>query len=339
METLWFIIWGILWSAYFLLDGYDLGAGSLMPVIAKSEEDRKKIFNAIGPFWDGNEVWLVTAGGVTFAAFPGTYATMFSALYTALMLVLFALILRGAGIALREEAENTSARKVWDAFFVIGSFIAALLFGVFFANIFKGIPIDADGVFQGNLFTLLNLYGLMGGLLFLAFFLMHGSIWLALKTEGDLHNKVARLARQFWLVLMILFVIFLIYTAFVTDLYGNYLSAPILFLVPIISAAGLILSGISIKRASWAKAWTASSVFVFFLTFFGLIGIYPNLLPSTIDPSFSRTIYNTASSPLTLKIMFVVAVIFVPLVILYQAWSYKLFAGKVSGEHSAYGDG
>ena len=336
METAWFIIWGILWGVYFLLDGYDFGAGSLMPIIAKSEEDRKKIINAIGPFWDGNEVWLVTAGGVTFAAFPGTYATMFSALYTALMLVLFALILRGAGIALRGETENVSSRRIWDAFFTTGSFIAALLFGVFFANIFKGIPINAEGVFQGNLFTLLNPYGLLGGLLFLTFFLMHGSIWIAFKTEGNLHDRAAWYAKLLWKVLVILFVFFLIFTASATNLYDNYASAPILFLVPIIAAIALVTAGIFIRRASWARAWTASSAFVFCLTFFGLIGIYPNLLPSSLDPSFSRTIHNTASSPLTLKIMFVVAVIFVPLVILYQAWSYKLFAGKVGGEHSTY---
>ncbi len=339
METVWFIIWGVLWGVYFILDGYDLGAAALMPVIAKSEEDRKKIYNSIGPFWDGNEVWLITAGGVTFAAFPGTYATMFSALYSALMLVLFALILRGAGLAMREETQNPSARKIWDALFFVGSFLAALLFGVFFANIFKGVPIDGEGVFHGNLFTLLNPYGLMGGLLFLVFFFMHGSIWLAIKTDGDLYDRVAQKARRFWIALLALSIIFLTFTASLTDLYGNYVSSPLLFVIPLITVISLVVTGLFIKKAAWVKAWFASATYIFSATMFGLIGIYPSLMPSSIDPAFSRTIHNTASSPLTLKIMLGVVLVFVPIVIIYQAWIHKLFGGKVKGDKSAYHEG
>ncbi|NQU05545.1 MAG: cytochrome d ubiquinol oxidase subunit II, partial [Calditrichaeota bacterium] len=276
METIWFIIWGLLWGVYFMLDGFDFGAGTLMPFIAKSEIDRKKIFNAIGPFWDGNEVWLITAGGVTFAAFPGAYATMFSAMYSAFMLILFALIIRGSGMVLREElAENQSARNFWDWMFTIGSFVAALLWGVAFANLFKGIPIDAEGVYHGSILTLLNPYGLLGGLLFLTFFMMHGSIWLSLKTDGDLHDKTTVLAGKFWGVLVILSVVFLIATVFATDLYANYLNNPVLFILPLLVVLGLIFSGLFIKARDWSKAWFASSVYIFFATMFGVVGMYP----------------------------------------------------------------
>lgn len=339
METVWFIIWGVLWGVYFLLDGFDLGAGILLPVLTRSETDRKKIFNSIGPFWDGNEVWLITAGGVTFAAFPGTYATMFSALYAALMIVLFALILRGAGLALREEAENPSARYFWDWVFSIGSFVAALLFGVFFANLFKGIPIDADGILHGNLLTLLNPYGLLGGFLFLAFFLMHGSIWLALKTDGELRERASRVCKWSWSILAVILAIFIVATAWVTRLFDNYLSAPELLILPAVMFAALLSTARFTKQQKWPAAWMTSSLTIFTLTFFGLVGIYPALLPSSLDPVFSRTIHNTASSPLTLKIMLVVAVIFVPVVIIYQMWSYRLFAGKVGGEKAAYHEG
>lgn len=310
-----------------------------MPFIARDEADRKKIYNAIGPFWDGNEVWLIVAGGVTFAAFPGTYATMFSALYSVLMLILFALILRGAGLALREEAEKQSHRAFWDWFFIIGSFIAALLLGVAFANFFKGIPIDAEGIFHGNLFTLLNPYGLAGGLLFLTFFLTHGAIWLTFKTEGELHDKAMNYAGRLWVILVVLSVIFLIATAFATDIYRNYLNSPVLFVLPLLAVAGLLLTGIYIKQVDWKKAWFASAGYFFFVTLFGVVGMYPALLPSSLNPAFSRTIHNSASSPLTLKIMLVVALIFVPLAIIYQAWAYKVFSGKVGGEHSGYHEG
>ena len=337
METIWFLLWGILWAVYFDLDGFDLGVGILMPFIAKDETERRTIFNAIGPFWDGNEVWLIAAGGVTFAAFPGTYATMFSALYSALMLILFALIIRGAGLALREESHNNpSARGFWDWLFIIGSFIAALLWGVAFANLFRGIPIDAEGIYHGTLLTLLNPYGLLGGLLFLVFFLMHGSIWLAFKTEDDLHNRAAKLSKKFWIILVIISVVFLVTTAYSTDLYRNYLDSPALFILPLVVFLCLVISGIFIRQAGWKKAWFASAGYIFFATMFGVVGMYPDLLISSLNPEFSRTIYNSASSSLTLWIMLVVVLIFLPLVIIYQAWSYKLFSGKVGKEPHGY---
>ena len=178
MNTIWFLLWGILWTVYFILDGFDLGLGTLMPFIAKNEEEKRYIYNAMGPFWDGNEVWLITAGGVTFAAFPRTYAVMFSGLYTALMLLLVALIIRGVSFEFRNKVESKFWKVIWDSCLFIGSFVPALLLGVAFANIFKGIPIDENGVFQGNILTLLNPYGLLGGILFVLLFLEHGALWL-----------------------------------------------------------------------------------------------------------------------------------------------------------------
>jgi cytochrome d ubiquinol oxidase subunit II len=184
LETVWFVTWALLWAIYFVLDGYDFGVGSLLPFVAKNDEERNTVYHSIEPFWDGNEVWLITAGGVTFAAFPAAYAQLFSALYSPLMLILFALILRGSALALRPEMESGPARRLWDGCFVLGSFLPALLFGVAFANLLLGIPIAADGRYTGNILTLLNVQGLLGGAAFLCLFLMHGAVWLALKTEG-----------------------------------------------------------------------------------------------------------------------------------------------------------
>ncbi len=223
LETIWFLLWGILWAVYFMLDGYDLGLGTLMPFMAKTEADRKQIYGAMGPHWDGNEVWLITAGGVTFAAFPTTYAVMFSGLYTALMLILFALILRGVSFVFQGGVDSPGWRKLWDTCLAVGSFLPALLLGVAFANIFQGLPLDKEGIFQGTLFTLLNPYGLLGGLLFLFLFLVHGATWGAIKTSGDLQQRLADTAGKLWWILLVTAVMFLLATLRRTDLYDNYL--------------------------------------------------------------------------------------------------------------------
>ncbi len=338
LETIWFILWGVLWAVYFMLDGFDLGLGTLMPVLAKNETDRRVIYRAMGPFWDGNEVWLITAGGVTFAAFPTTYAVMFSGLYSALMLVLFALILRGVSFAFRQEVDNPRWKAFWDWCLTLGSFLPALLLGVAFANIFRGLPIDAKGVYHGSLFTLLNPYGLVGGLLFLLLFLVHGSLWLAVKSEGPLHDRAGVLAARLWPVLLVVFAMFLLGTRTSTDLFANYLARPVLLVIPAITVAALLLTRMYMRRAAWWKAWFASSLTIVGGTLFGVAGLYPRLLPSNLDPSFSLTIFNSASSPLTLKIMLGVALTFVPVVIVYQTWVHFLFREKITEEHLAQKD-
>ncbi|GAB4345757.1 MAG: cytochrome d ubiquinol oxidase subunit II [Candidatus Abyssubacteria bacterium] len=339
LEAIWFALWGVLWAVYFMLDGFDLGLGTLMPVLGRRESERRAIYNSIGPFWDGNEVWLLTAGGVTFAAFPRAYGVMFSGLYSALMLILFALIIRGVSIGFREEVESSRAKAVCDWLVVFGSVLPALLFGVAFANIFRGIPIDGEGVYRGGLLTLINPYGLAGGALFLLLFLVHGALWLAVKTGGDLGKRAGCLAGVLWYPLLAVAVGFLVATWFVTRLYDNYLAYPLLLVFPLAAVVGLLWTKLFAARGVWLWAWVASSVTIFSVTLFGVIGLFPNLLPSSLDPAFSLTTYNSASSPLTLKIMLVVALTFVPAVIIYQTWAYMFFREKVSGEEALYGEG
>jgi cytochrome d ubiquinol oxidase subunit II len=339
LETIWFVLWGILWAFYFMLDGFDLGIGALLPFVTKNDGEKNVVYKSIGPFWDGNEVWLITAGGVTFAAFPATYAVMFSSLYTPLMFILFALILRGAALELRGKAESQTSRTVWDICFVVGSFLPAVLFGVAFANIFRGIPIDGEGELQGNLLTLLNPYGLLGGILFLFLFLVHGSLWLAAKSEGSVHQRAGAIARKLWPVVLVIAVLFLIFTAFQTKLYENYQANPVLFIIPLLCVCALFATRVFIATKSYWKAWFASSATIAFATLFGVIGLYPSLFPSSLNPAYSMTIHNSASSPFTLKIMLVVALIFVPIVIIYQTWAFNLFKAKVreeGGEEEAY---
>ena len=336
LETIWFILWGLLWAVYFALDGFDLGMGSLMPFLAKNDTEKRIIFNATGPYWDGNEVWLLTAGGVTFAAFPLTYAVMFSSLYSALMLLLFALIFRGVALEFRHQVDSSGWRSFWDWCLVLGSFLPALLLGVAFANIFQGIPIDGDGVYHGTLFTLLNPYGLLGGVLFVMLFFVHGSLWLTIKSEGALHQRAASMATRLWPVLLVIAVVFLGATWFATSLYDNYLSNPVLFLIIAVTVLALLMNRVFMAKENWWKAWFASALTIMGATFFGVAGLFPNLLPSSMDPAYSLTVYNSASSPLTLKIMLGVVLFFVPIIILYQIWAYVFFKGKVNEDELVY---
>jgi cytochrome d ubiquinol oxidase subunit II len=208
---------------------------------------------------------------------------------------------------------------------MVGSFVPALLFGVAFANIFRGIPIDGEGVYQGNLLTLLNPYGLAGGLLFLFLFLLHGSLWLATRSDGELKDRAALTAQRLWPVATILAVLFLVLTAFSTRLYDNYLKNPVLFAVPLITVTALLSMRIFVGKGAWGKAWVASALTIVGATLFGILGLYPNLLPSSLSPAYSLTIHNAASGSLTLTIMLGVALVFVPVVMLYQAWTYRLF--------------
>ena len=336
LESIWFFLWGLLWAVYFMTDGFDLGIGTLMPFLGKTDDDRRVMINAVGPLWDGNEVWLLTAGGVTFAAFPMVYAVMFSSLYSALMLILFALILRGVAFEFRRKVDSDGWRKVWDACIFIGSAAPALLFGVAFANIFRGIPIDQNGIYQGNLFTLLNPYGLMGGVLFMTIFLVHGSLWLSIKSLGDLHRRAVSTANKLWPVLLVVAVIFLVASFFATPLYNNYLNNPILFAIILITVVALLGIKFFLTKQAYFKAWFSSALTIVGATFYGIIGLYPNMFPSNIDAAFSLTAHNSASSPLTLKIMLVVVLLFVPIVLAYQIWAYFLFKDKVTEENIVY---
>jgi cytochrome d ubiquinol oxidase subunit II len=336
LQTIWFFLWGLIWALFFITGGYDLGLGSLYPFLGKTEMDKRTIINAKGPLWDGNQVWLLTAGGVTFAAFPQVYATMFSSLYAALMLILFALIIRGVSFEFRHQLQAPLWTKVWDTCIFIGSIAPAILFGVAFANIFQGIPFDEQGIYQGTLFTLLNPYGLLGGVLFLLLFMQHGALWLAIRTTGDLHDRAVGTAKILWPVLLGVAVLFLIASWFATNLYANYLAYPAFFLVIVLAVAGLLGAKLFVAKQAYFKAWFASALTIIGCTFFGVVGLFPSLFPSSIDPGFNLTAFNASSSPVTLKIMLIVVLLFVPIVLAYQIWAYNLFKTKVIKEDMVY---
>lgn len=335
LGDIWFALWGVLWAIYFVLDGFDLGLGTVMPFLARNEKEKRTFYNAAGPFWDGNEVWLITAGGVTFAAFPLTYATMFSTMYTPLMLFLFTLIIRGVSFEFRAHLEKPSSKAIWDHLHTVFSFLPALLVGVAFGNIFMGIPFDENYVYQGDFFTFLRPYPLAAGVLFVLMFIMHGCIWLCHKTHGELHARSRLLASKVWPILTVWTVLFLGFTAFATDLFANFLDAPYLLAVLIIAVVGLVMARVHIGTGKMVTAWWSSAVYIFMVAAFGVIGLYPRLLPSSLDPAYSMTIEKTASSPLTLQIMLGVALVFVPIVIFYQSWVYKVFSHKIDHEELA----
>jgi cytochrome d ubiquinol oxidase subunit II len=264
---------------------------------------------------------------------------MFSSLYSALMLILFALIVRGVSFEFRSKIESQGWKRLWDSCLFLGSLLPAILFGVAFANIFRGLPIDGKGVYQGSLFTLLNPYGLLGGVLFLFLFLVHGALWLSIKSEGDLQKRAEGLSHKLWWVLLVVAVVFLVASKFATGLYDNYFAHPLLFVVILLTVAALLGTKLFLMKGAFWKAWSSSAVTIIGATFFGVVGLYPNMFPSSLNPGYSLTAHNASSSPLTLKIMLIVALIFVPIVLAYQIWTYHLFKGKITQKDLAYEEG
>lgn len=336
-QIIWFVLWGVLWAVYFMLDGFVLGTGFLSCVLGKNDTEKRVLINTVGPVWDGNEVWLITAGGATFAAFPTTYALMFSNLYSALLLLLFALIVRGVSFEFRGKIDSPAWKKAWDNAIMVSSFLPALLFGVAFGNIFKGIPMKNDFAainftYDGSLIGLLNPYGLVTGVLFVMLFAVHGSLYAAIKTTGDLSKRAEELANKLWLPLLVVAVVFLAFTYPATKLYDNFLKAPVLLIVPVIAVASLLMVKVSVVKGSFHKAFLFSCLTIVFVVFTGVTGLFPNLIPSNIDPASNLTIFNSSSSLLTLQIMTGVAAVFVPIVISYKIWVYRIFRGRVSNE-------
>jgi cytochrome d ubiquinol oxidase subunit II len=327
-QVVWFILWGLLWAVYFMLDGFDFGVGMLYKFLGRDEAEKSAIRRAIGPVWDGNEVWLITAGGATFAAFPSAYASLFSYLYSALLIILFALILRGVALEFRAKASSAAWGRSWDTVLFLGSLVPALLFGVAFGNIFRGLPIDSQG-YHGTLLGLLNPYGLWTGVLFILLFLVHGALWLALKTTGGLEERALRFARTGWYFLLAAAVIFLVWTVPATRLEENYIRRPYWLIVPLLAVVSLLLIRIWLAQKKTGAAFFASCATIVLVTFTGIIGLYPNLIPSRLDPASSLTAFNASSSPYTLKIMTIVALVFVPIVIGYQIWVYRVFRHKL----------
>lgn len=336
LQITWFALWGILWAAYFMLDGFTLGTGMIYPVIAKSDREKTALIHSVGPVWSGNEVWLITAGGATFAAFPTTYALMFSYLYTALLLLLVCLIIRGFALELRGKLDSPAWKSACDFAIYISGLLIALLLGVAFGNIFQGLPMDASG-YHGGLLSLLNPYGLLTGLLFVLLFVVHGSLYAGIKTTKELSERALAFAGKAWPALAVTAVGFLVYTAYATKLYDNFLETPALLIVPLIAVAALFGTRKLLAGGRPQGAFACSCATIVFVTLTGIVGLFPNLIPSSLDAAYSMTIYNTSSSRLTLGIMTVVALVFVPIVIAYQIWVYRAFSARVEVEETGEG--
>ncbi|WP_147534121.1 cytochrome d ubiquinol oxidase subunit II [Bacillus marasmi] len=331
LAVIWFGLWGLIWTVYFVLDGYALGTGMLFPFITKNRQERNQLQEAIGPFWGGNEVWLITAGGATFAAFPEVYANMFSYLYTPFMLILFALFFRAAGLEFMHKDDSPLWQKSWKWAFFVGSFLVALLIGVAFTNLYYGLLIGADG-YEGNLLSLLHPYGILGGLLFITMFIVSGSLWLSLKVTGIVKSRALAIAKKASVVNILLLAIFLLATNNRTNLFVNFVEQPLYWLVPSLSVVFALLVFPLISKNRNGFAFASLSLSIATLSATGFIGLFPNMLPSRLDESFSTTLYAAAGSELNLKIMLIVALIFVPIVIGYQIWSYTVFKDKITKE-------
>lgn len=330
LQTLWFILIAILWIGFFFLEGFDFGVGMLLPFLGKKDEERRAVINAIGPTWDGNEVWLLTAGGATFAAFPHWYATMFSGFYLALFLLLVGLILRGISFEYRSKDSNPAWRSRFDWMIAVGSFIASLLLGAAFANLARGVPIDENMMYTGNLFTLLNPYGLLGGLTTVVVFLLHGANFLGLKLEGELRERAIAFSKKLYIAAVVVATLLLIATYFYTDIRTKLGIDP--GITPIASFVALLVAiyFINRKMEGWAFVMTALHIVLTQVTFFTLM--FPRVMVSSLNPDWSLTIYNASSSQYTLTVMSVVALIFVPIVLAYQGWTYYMFRKRVSAD-------
>lgn len=329
LQILWFILIAVLWIGFFFLEGFDFGVGMLLPFLGKKDVERRTIINTIGSVWDGNEVWLLTAGGATFAAFPEWYATMFSGFYLALFLLLVGLILRGISFEYRSKDSNPAWRNRFDWMIAIGSFMAALLLGAAFANLARGVPINAEKMYTGNLFTLLNPYGLLGGLTTVAIFLLHGANFLGLKLEGELRDRVHRYAKRLWVVASVLYIALGAFT-YAAGFWARGIINP--GIIPITAVVVLLATGYFINRKmeGWAFVMVALNIVLTQITFFTMM--FPNVMISSTNPAWSLTIFNASSSQYTLSVMSIVALIFVPIVLAYQGWTYYMFRKRISTE-------
>jgi cytochrome d ubiquinol oxidase subunit II len=329
-EVIWFYLIAILFIGYFVLEGFDFGVGILLPFIAKDDTRRRMVINTIGPHWDGNEVWLITAGGAMFAAFPHWYATLFSGFYVAFFLLLIALILRGVAFEFRSKVDSKKWKSFWDWSIFFGSLIPALLWGIAFSNFVRGVPIGENFLFIGNFWDLINFYSISGGLVTLTGFMVHGAIFLSMKLEKSFANQVNQLAFKLWIPNVIVLIFFVIQTYFFTDIVNQLGVNP--GVVPISAVISLLVVGYFIytNRNGWAFFLNCLAIIFSASTIFMIL--FPRVLVSSIDPLYSLTIINSASGEYTLRIMSIIALIFVPIVIAYQAWTYWVFRKRIRGD-------
>ena len=327
LPTLWFWIVAFLFVGYFVLDGFDFGVGMALPFLGKDDVDRRVMINTIGPVWDLNETWVIVAGASLFAAFPEWYATLFSGFYLALLLILVALILRGVSFEYRHQRPDSRWKSRFDLMIIVGSAVPALLWGVAFANIVQGVPLDSGHNYTGNLIDLLNPYALLGGLTTLLLFFTHGVLFIALKTDGDLRVRARRLAARAGLVTIIVAAAFLVWTAFIAAF------SPMYLLLAGLAALALIASWILNTRGTegWSFGFGAATIALAVLALF--TALFPDVMPASNDPANSLTIANASSTTYTLTVMSWTALIFLPLIVAYQAWTYWVFRKRVTREH------
>lgn len=327
LNTLWFVLIAVLFTGFFFLEGFDYGVGILLPFLGRTDPERRSLINTIGPFWDANETWMVTAGGAMFAAFPHWYATLFSGFYLPLALMLLGLILRGVGFEFRSKDERPAWRSFWDWIIFAGSFVPALLWGVALANILAGVPIDANKQYTGGFFNLLNPFGLLGGITALSLFSLHGALFLVLKTEGVLTERARAASRVLGPATVVLLGATMLYSRFATA--PGILQGVVPGLVPIIGGSALLFTGWLVRNRydGWSFVMTGLVITCAVITLFSTL--FPRVMVSSSDPGWSLTIYNASSSPYTLTVMTIVALIFVPVMLAYQIWTYVVFRDRV----------
>ena len=326
LTTIWFILIAVLWIGYLVLEGFDFGVGILLPILGRNETERRVVLNTIGPVWDGNEVWVLVAGGATFAAFPEWYATLFSGFYLPLFLILVALIIRGVGFEYRGKRDDAKWRANWDRAIFFGSLLPALLWGVALANIVRGVPIDENKEFVGSFFDLLNPYSLLGGLTTLAVFITHGAIFIALKTLGDVRERARALATKTGIATVAIAGGFVLWTV---------ISDPTLWVILAGALAALSLVGAIVANLAAREGWAflGTALTIAFAAIMLFTSLFPDVMPSSIDPAYNLTTSNASSTEYTLTIMTWVAVVFTPIVLAYQGWTYWVFRKRIGVQH------
>ena len=329
LQVIWFFLVGVLFIGYAILDGFDLGVG-FWHLRAKGDDERRAMLNAVGPVWDGNEVWLLTAGGALFGAFPAVYATVFSGFYLALMLVLLVLMLRAISFEFRSQVDSPGWRKAWDVVFSVSSTLAIVLFGVALGNILRGIPLDAGGNYTGTFFGLLNPFALMTGVLGLAMLAFHGALYMVMKGSGDLEERARGWAGPAGVAYLVLFLIVVVVTAATQGhLLDNYRAYPLLWAIPV-AVLSLISGALFLHRnGESGRAFLCSSLSIAAIWAQVGAGLFPRMVPALGAPELSLTIVNASSGDLTLKAMFIIALLGMPFVIGYTGWVYWAFKGKV----------
>ncbi len=330
LNTLWFIFVAVLYTGFFVLEGFDFGVGILLPFLGKDDKQRRVIINTIGPHWDGNEVWLIAAGGATFAAFPNWYATLFSGFYLPLFLVLLGLIVRGVAFEFRGKEEFRWWRTLWDWCIFTGSLLPTILLPVAFSNLVRGIPIDANMEYVGGFFNLLNPYALLAALAITLLVIMHGAAFLSIKTDGEIEQRAKELVRWLWLLVTLILVIFLV-TSFVgTGVRQNLNLAAIV--LPILGVAAILVGGFFLRKEQHGRLFLTTCLTVAFVILTIFAFLYPRVMVSSLNPAWSLTITNASSSSTTLRLMTIVTTVLLPIVILYQAYTYWIFRKRVTGD-------